>query len=244
GWSEVDMLQGRPLPPNLPPQNRPNLAANTLNAFFPAESPRFFASLEIPKEIPDGVIELALEEGAYLHGDITLNGFPLEGVEVVARPLGAGQFQGGAMLTATSDAEGKYAIYTPQSDGYSINSIRDFPLPNWSLNFGDKRAQPVGAPNEFEFPQVDLLAGSRNLSGQVVDAEGNPIEGASISCQTPPNKVMVGGYGRTNAEGKFSLVRLPRDSLTFEIKSGRPPNEIRTSVVVDAQQTDITIELP
>ncbi|MEO8270915.1 MAG: carboxypeptidase regulatory-like domain-containing protein, partial [Aureliella sp.] len=162
GWGEVSNERDRPLPPNLPPGIAQVLSANTLAASFPAESPRHFGRLEIPKSIPDGVVELKLEEGAYLHGNVTLNGSPLEGIGVSATASGSAPILGSAMLTAETDAQGNYAIFAPRSDGYSLNSIKDFPSLNWSLGLGGKLAQAVGAPLEFEFPQIDLLAGSRN----------------------------------------------------------------------------------
>jgi len=62
-----------------PPQN---FAANKILVSYPSASPRYFASLDIPHDIPADLVELQLAEGAQYSGRVLINGSPLVGVDL------------------------------------------------------------------------------------------------------------------------------------------------------------------
>jgi hypothetical protein len=130
------------------------------------------------------------------------------GVGVAARSSGAS----GAVFSARTDAEGRYALRgLPSGTAYIMVTER-----GGRTFFGGDAVGPHQAVVELaaaEERRVDLvLAASRStLAGTVVDATGQPVEGATVSvrlAKAPPAAAPL-AFAYTYADGSFTIEGLP-----------------------------------
>ena len=107
--------------------------------------------------------------------------------------------------------------------------------------------------DEVTLPDVKLLKLTQSIAGVVVDPDGNPVEGATITAQLRKGS----GLGRltksgpppwteSDHEGKFQLKELPDTPLSIMAYFSNPKGgRIRSpsTLKVDMNQKDIRIEL-
>jgi Carboxypeptidase regulatory-like domain/PDZ domain len=71
----------------------------------------------------------------------------------------------------------------------------------------------------FEIPRIELTEGG-TVEGVVVDARGDPVQGARVALDRAPTYLAVGatppGVAVTDADGRFKLGELPEGELTLE----------------------------
>ena len=133
---------------------------------------------------------------------LDLEGKPMAGAKVSSAG-GHEVWQGGNEVT---DAEGRFAIH-------GLNPTRDM----WIAGTTE---QLVSAHVQFDLGpegKTDLvlqLAEGASISGIVVDDEGTPVAGATVSADQPMSRMGSGG-GVSDANGQFMLERLPAGSYVI-----------------------------
>ncbi|MCA9194120.1 MAG: carboxypeptidase regulatory-like domain-containing protein [Planctomycetales bacterium] len=218
------------------------LAANLVTVFYPSKSPRFFANLERPEEIPTDVVELKLSEGALYSGRVLLNGSPLVGIAVSLddrnpSPYGIPNSPNSDQLQALTNERGEFAIYAPEENSYAIKSLRHFPYGNWSIST-NLRPSSTDDPLEFVFGDIELACGTRRISGTVVSADGKPIRNAKVRCQRHTQVFVNQSIDHTDDEGRFFLSSLPEGVLTLEVQTS---TNDRATFEIAEEQTEIDV---
>jgi len=219
---------------------RAGIAANAVLASYPSESPRYFGNLNIPDDLPNGVLELKVSEAVQIRGQVTLNGAPLEGVIVAA-----GLANNGAAnlmplpesMSSETNEQGNYVIYAPSPQGIELTDIKGFPFHGWGI--GSVRKYKVNATRDaskFIVDTVELVTGERKIIGIVLDSDGKPISGANISCERRED-ILIPQTVLTDQDGKFALSGLTDGELTVVV---RTRNGI-TKVQLAAEQSSIEI---
>ncbi|MFN8091048.1 MAG: carboxypeptidase regulatory-like domain-containing protein [Vicinamibacteria bacterium] len=158
-------------------------------------------------------VAIALAPTATLSGRVVDQdtGRPVSGVRVVARGVSGGAF------VARSGADGRYAL-------------RGLPPQSFRLVAEDERFVPfsravtvaAGVPETQDVPLVRAAA----LSGRVVDEQGAPIEGASVTVSPSGENVFASFARRFDGEAR---VRSGRDG-TFRATRLRPGDGQRVDV--------------
>jgi len=217
-------------------------ATNVLAIAYPSKSARYFASLDISKEIPTDIVDLQLAEGAQYSGRVLLNGTPLAGVMVRldARQLVDSNAPNlpAELFQAETNERGEYALYAPAWNSYDIKYLRSFPTRGWTTHPLHPLPEATEDPTQFLFADIELVSGSRSISGTVVDGEGKPIQGATIAYKRGSEIIANQSSTITNDDGKFLFNNLPDGTLTLVART-RPYGQ--TEVQVLDQQTDVRI---
>ncbi len=158
----------------------------------------------------------------------------------------------GAQQSAVTDAHGEYQLseVTPGAARLMV-SHPDYARAEQRVDIerGSRADSPV------ELPEVDLRAAG-DVSGVVVDAEGEPVAGARVAEGVAPAFLPVGtlpaGVAVTDAEGRFTLRGLPAGSLqlaayaaevgrgavSVEVQEGREISEVRIALTEAAGEVE------
>ncbi len=147
-------------------------------------------------------------EGALvtLQFDWNRRGTPVPGLE--GNPWQYGQLLGDPRLAApyaTTDAEGRYRIEDAALGNYTV-------MATWGLEkaMGGQPLQVRAGATET----VDLVFGAgKRIEGVVLDAEGKPVAGASVTASEAQPKPGRSSYveDRTDSDGRFALRNLEAD---------------------------------
>jgi protocatechuate 3,4-dioxygenase beta subunit len=149
-----------------------------------------------------GLAETATGEVRSTRGDV------LEGAEVVLYTnLGARH--------ARTSGDGSFAVkdLSPGSATLRVHAAGFAPAGR-ELTIPD-----TNGSHTFEIPRIELAEGG-TVEGVVVDARGDPVQGARVAPDRAPTYLAVGatppGVAVTDAEGRFKLGELPEGELTLE----------------------------
>lgn len=212
---------------------------------------------------PDVVLTgRVLSEGKPLAGvALTLmRGIPVEmnvprsGTSPTRRATGMRREKVGSAVT---DAEGQYALTGLKTgEPYQIEVKPPFAAfdPRWHHQspWGPKLSDD--AKYETTLPDIKLLKLTQSLAGRVVDPEGKPVVGATVSAQLRDGHTSIPRMTRsgptpwteTDQEGRFKLQQLPDEPLAI-MAYIRPKsdNRIRFPAKVNAEmnQQDLRIVL-
>jgi protocatechuate 3,4-dioxygenase beta subunit len=149
------------------------------------------------------VVAIALAPTATVSGRVVDEGSarPVAGVRLVARGVAGGSF------VARSGADGRYALRGLPPQSYRLAAEDDR-----YVAFSRTVTVAAGVPETQDVPLVRAAA----LTGRVVDEQGAPIEGASVSVSPSGENVFasfvrrLGGTGevRSGKDGSFRATRL------------------------------------
>ncbi|MEX2122241.1 MAG: carboxypeptidase-like regulatory domain-containing protein [Pirellulales bacterium] len=197
-------------------------------------------------------IEVKLEQAASITGQALLGDKPYPGVRVylmVERADLAGRGPGLASTGegAVTDEHGRYRLEPVQAGQklfVSANIGREQPkggIVNIKLEPGEERELPP-----FEFLVLDA-----SVSGVVVDPDGNPVAGVTVSASEQGGGSIAGGFTRqpTGPDGRFTIPRLPSSPLQLmayiRLPDDATDRRIRFPAIVRIQpgQTDVRIVL-
>jgi RNA polymerase sigma factor (sigma-70 family) len=156
-------------------------------------------------------------------------------VHLVSRPMG-----GGWTRLGITGLDGRFTLADlPSRDVELIVEKAGFVRANCPLD-----------PREQKEELVVTLASGNAIRGQVLDADGVPLSGASVYCQlgavpstlrpTAPGKA-VGSNTNSDTEGRFEMKGLPAEKCTLFVHH---PEHIRAAFVfVGGAVTDTTVHM-
>ena len=143
-------------------------------------------------------------------------------------------------LSALSRRDGSWELeFSPVSANNNRN--KDTPVePSIdkvkSASYAQLRGGEVTRQNDnWRATDIVMARADATLEGRVVNANGAPISGASLSW----TGAKTGEFARTDAEGHFTLTGLPDAPLQLRVSDG--PNLLETRELTPGEITDITL---
>lgn len=188
----------------------------------------------------DQPIHLTIEEESLVSGRVLApDGKPLAAMEVTARlsPLGGGRNVILTSFRGVTDGNGHFAIHgLPQTK--LVLSIQD---PNNLWTFRPLETPPVRPGNDPHL-MLTLEAGTM-VSGKVFDAEGKPVQAASLSAVSQSQVGSGLAHDFTDATGRYQL-RLPAGGARLYFDSlldgfAYPHPQVVKELDIKAGQADI-----
>jgi len=173
-----------------------------------------------PMDSEEGPVELRLRPAATLTGRVVdPNGKPIGGayphIMLHASSWGSSFLPSRSI---TTDAEGRFEMETlPPEQRYDITATAD--------GHGQTRIdlnESQVTSGRVEAGTLVLPLANLSVSGVVVDSEGKPVSGASVSCYGSSRDNQPNRDTRTDAEGQFTLDRVcpGRISISANAQSG------------------------
>lgn len=192
-------------------------------------------------------VTLYFSRGVPRSGDQTRRNRPANAPELPPRMYPQGE--------AKTDAEGRYRLTGLKvGDWYSIRVVGPKLTADmrWNYNYGVKLKE--SDTGEVVLPNVRLIHWNQTLAGMVVDPQGKPVVGASVSTQTRDSNMSIPNmlYDRdtppwtmTGADGRFVLKNLPNEPLTIfaYMPSKKGDTSIRFPVKVPAEKNQQNIKV-
>lgn len=204
-------------------------------------------------------LDVRLEPAVTLVGRIYLLDEPAEGVPVqliVVRQNGPDSWRVHPVDQTETDEEGHYRLSGLQpGDRYQVEIKPTTPVvdPRWHHASPYSQTLPADAEGEFSLPDMHLVPMTQSLSGVVVDPDGNPVAGATVSAQLEDGGMLTSPpvgprpWTETDEQGRFRLEQLPdvRLQLMAYIRPTGPDLRVRypARVKVERNQQDIRIVL-
>lgn len=208
--------------------------------------------------------ERSLKPDVVLVGRILRSGEPVVNVPVILKygvpVLLASSNRKGTRYSQVSetktDANGKYRLAGLKAgDGYQIEikPSSSVAVPTWPHQWPYAKKLPENAESEVTLPDMNLLEMNQSIGGTVVDLDGDPVEGATISVQLRNgqhlSRITRSGpppWTKSDHQGRFELKELPDTSLSIMAFFANPKGRrIRFpgKLDVDRNQKDIRIVL-
>lgn len=218
------------------------------------------------------VAELALEPAVELRGKITLNGEPLPGIRLrVSSHTSSEEQRLGVTVNRISATQNFGYVTTNQLGEYTL------PVPKNGLD-GAASSYFVGVtsgiPNDQSTGRsygakqdasgnyvldIDFLKGDRQISGVIVDTEGNPVEGVSVIIQRQydrttgrpvlePARFYLPSVVQSDENGKFTFDGIPSEG-EFRLRTGffggsrRSAPRIKSQGKVSAKSGDANVRI-
>ncbi len=177
-------------------------------------------------------------EGALvaLQYDWNRRGVPVPGLE--GNPWQYGQLLGDARLAspyATTDAEGRWRVEDAPLGNYTV-------IATWGLEkaVGGQAVQVRAGATET----VDLTFGAgKRIEGVVLDAEGKPVAGASVTANEAQPKPGRNSYveDRTDSDGRFVLRNLEADRWNLQAYAVGFAGESRLGIVAGERSLELRL---
>ena len=132
--------------------------------------------------------------------------------------------------TAT-DEKGKFQLSgLRQGDRYylEVEPVGDAEVRDWRYASPYTQTVEVANGSTIELPDAVLKSSGQTLAGVVVDPDGNPLEGISVSARFASGRNLSRPqhgpppWTKTDAEGRFSLTHLPDESLSLMAYKANP----------------------
>jgi len=195
---------------------------------------------------------------------VLISGEPIAGVPVILN-RGVAVFGASPEPTGTrysqisetkTDAGGKYRLSGLKAgDGYQVEIRPPFPAadPTWHHQSPYIQNLPSDATNEVALPDVNLLKLTQSIAGVVVDPDGKPVQGATVTVQLRSGEHLARmtqsgppPWTESDHQGRFQLKELPDEPLSIMAYFANPKGgRIRfpAKLNVDMNQQDIRIVL-
>lgn len=197
-------------------------------------------------------LDISLQEGGRVTGQVTDGSAPLPGVLVSMFPesvdMNGNFFRDQTGEATLTDADGRYTFQfaSPNRKLTLITKLEGYE----SLEIEKVEVKPgaVSNPAAVVMRRLDQV-----LAGVVVDADGNPVGGAAIIVsERAPGKEKprrLGNTIRSEKDGRFRIANLPKTPLSLSAlyfdpppKTGRAPRLFAAAELdVEPGQTDIRI---
>jgi beta-lactamase regulating signal transducer with metallopeptidase domain len=199
-----------------------------------------------------------------LSGRILVAGEPIADVPVVLKrgvtvSLGSKELTGtrfDEVSKAKTDELGNYRLSGLKAgDDYQLEIDPPFPAadPKWRHQSPYIQKLPGSAQGEVVLPDMKLLKLTQSIAGIVVDPEGNPVKGATISVQlrTGEHLARLTSSGPppwtvSDHQGRFQLKELPDEPLSITAHFANPkggPIRSPAKLNVEKNQQNIRILL-
>jgi protocatechuate 3,4-dioxygenase beta subunit len=175
--------------------------------------------------------DLKLEYGVVLFGRVMYQGKPRAGVRMnLSRSIGDKKNRYFPWTQIVTDADGKYrAAGLAPGDAYAFE-VRD-PEGLLALDWHHQMPYVQHVPEErpqIELPDVQLVSRRQSLRGVVVDPQGKPVPGVSVSASMtdgrrlsrPPTGPVP--WTETDQDGRFELSQLPDEPIELMAYRANP----------------------
>jgi hypothetical protein len=206
-------------------------------------------------------LDLVLQPGAALHGRVLYGGKPRVGVRMkLQRTLGDNKNRYYPWGEVVTDADGRYRIGgLTAGDGYMFEIYDDEGLlsPDWHHQSPYIQRIPADKP-EIELPDVLLVSRGQSLGGMVVDPQGRPVSGITVSASLADGRMLSRPptgpvpWTKTDEDGRFELSQLPDElieliayranpqggRIRFPAKARPTLNQQDVRIVLDPKLTD------
>jgi protocatechuate 3,4-dioxygenase beta subunit len=178
-------------------------------------------------------VEMTLEPGVVLSGRVLHKGKPRPGVVMKLRhSLGKQSNRYIAAGETTTDAEGRYRLVGPRAGDQYMLDVGDpdgMVDPGWPYQLWVLQTIPAGRA-EIDLPDVNLITRNQTLRGVVVDPQGKPVPGITISARiADKGRGSIHGpvrnfqpWPNTGADGKFEIARLPDEPIELMAYRANP----------------------
>lgn len=215
----------------------PPLGTGTYDVWVTAadEAPTGREKLVVTTREPEE-LHLRFPEPSEIHGSIFYRGTtdPMPGVRVSVGLYGPRERR-----EAVSNEEGVFALTALPAGQHDLHLIKDRyaepPSADRKLVLGD---------GDIAVMELDMCRGGV-VKGRVVDADGEPIEGAMVMAgHSPEEGVRVGSsVGRTDADGRFRAENLwPREYwFSTELPDGREGESETVPIEDDEEPVEVEI---
>jgi protocatechuate 3,4-dioxygenase beta subunit len=203
-------------------------------------------------------VQLTMQPTVTLRGRVLLGGQPLPKVRLElsrGRRIDDGvAYRLSASATTGNDGGYELAGLRP-GDLYHIEIQPPFPAvdPQWVHQSPYIQTLAADAKDEVVLPDVQLVRTTQTLAGIVVDPDGNPVAGATVSAQLNRGPSVIRSptgppsWMETGKDGRFCLTQLPDLPLELMayIRPKGPDRNIRfpARVKCELNQQDIRIVL-
>jgi beta-lactamase regulating signal transducer with metallopeptidase domain/uncharacterized GH25 family protein len=205
----------------------------------------------------DRVIEVRLDRMWHVKGRVLKNGKPYPGIALSISsfyqststdPRFRGMATSRPVQTTTSDLEGRYEFIVPPEGEYRVGLERKREEnPGGSLI---SKSIEVVTEGEYSVDDIELIDVDGEISGTVVDKNGTPVSGARVSLM-PAMGVSpaqwIGHYKAssftTDANGNFSLRKIPEGSFQLSASGPRNPGERTSSVRITAKTGELNVQI-
>ncbi|HVW36573.1 MAG TPA: carboxypeptidase-like regulatory domain-containing protein, partial [Pirellulales bacterium] len=201
--------------------------------------------------------ERAKKADVGLTGRVLVGGKPLAGVRLTLSRILPTTRRYQKVTSVETGADGGYSLTGLKAgDSYQIEVRPPFPAadPAWQHQLPYLPKLPDNAQGEVALPDLKLRKLTQALAGKVVDPDGKPVAGATVSAQLRDGFTSIPRLTRsgpppwteTDHEGRFRLQQLPDEPLALMAyihpKEG---GEIRfpAKLNVELNQQDIRIVL-
>ncbi len=199
-------------------------------------------------------IELEMYSGATLTGRLIRNGDPVQNITVrLKKSLPNNELPNKFQMVSekTTDEAGNYTFNgLLKGDTYQI----EINVPGY-IEIRDRTGQfgsTVMSHGTIHVPDIRLVTNQQRLSGKVVDPEGNPVSGISVSASLASgdqlsqsrNRSDAPPWTETNAKGEFHLPNLPDEPISLMACRANPAGGrilYSSKLTVDLNAADIRI---
>jgi len=190
-------------------------------------------------------VDVQLEEAASVQGRVFVDGEPTAGfrVDLLQREMHDGESYGVPVEHAITDDAGAFQldIVPPRTECYVSTYSALLSSPTFVLKAG--QVHDLGT--------FKLRSKSLNVAGIVVDPEGNPVEGVTVSARERSGQPIAGAFTRspTGKDGRFVIEGVPKVPLALMAYIRNPPDSndrtVRFAAKVDAMpgEKDVRIVL-
>lgn len=175
------------------------------------------------EQVREADVELRLQPMVRLRGRVVLGETPLEKVrlELMRRQqLDDDRATYRVLATVVTDDDGRYELSGLRAgDEYMIHVFPPVPAVDPAMEGIQRLASD--AKGTVELPDVRLLRTTQSLAGIVVDPDGNPVAGATVSARSKGGRSLSRPrtgpppWTETDADGKFRLTQLPDEPLSL-----------------------------
>lgn len=175
------------------------------------------------------VMMLKLSAGTSVVGRVVRGGKPVAGVEVRLRRAGPRQpDERGTRYDlwgeTETDEEGMYKLGgLHKGDRYQleIEPQADAEVRDWVYQSPYFHTMELEDGSRLELPDAELKSHGQTLAGVVVDLDGNPVEGVTVSTHMASGRSLSRPqrgpppWTKTDAQGRFRLSQLPEEPLSL-----------------------------
>jgi len=210
-----------------------------------ASAPGFLAAtLSGVAVVSPGVtgVDFSLAPGRTISGHIT---DAVDHTAVTGGSVEAMQFAGAPITSAAVQPDGSYTISGLLPDAsYKVRYVSSAALPYATRYYGNTydyfAAVLVGTATDQTSIDIAVEMGG-TLSGQVTDATGAPIEGATVTDSLSWTGYMLNQVDITDADGGFALTKLPPGTSTVQFEGPATASPRFTSAIENATISIATV---
>jgi len=214
---------------------------------------RLLGSVEVEADENAGAsrtveVDVRLEKAATVTGRVLVDGRPKGGLRVslYQHRERDGRMYGVPVDHANTDDSGRFELgLAPPGKSYYLSNHSE------DLTELHSHAFDLAPDQTVDLDTFELRTKGMRVAGIVVDPEGNPVEGATVSARERNGRSISGAFTRqpTGKDGRFMIPRVPNVPLSIMAHIPSPPDSkdrtIRFAATVDAMpgETDVRIVL-